>query len=255
MPARSFKRPRRAWAPLVVLALFCALAQPAGAVVRFDRATHRTFGVIPAIGQSGGVAGSSRAAAARAGFSCTTACTLLNYNGGPVQHGELVYLFVWAPTAYSSALPGTYVNGMTAWVNELVAADGSSGNPISVNTQYYDLSGPGGTKSFVPYSVHNGGTIVDTGATCLTDAQIRSELSSYIVNHGLPTGLNVEYFVLTPPGVNSCFDAGSSICSYSQYCGYHSAMTVSNNNVTYADLPWAYNVSGQHRVRCRLPEL
>lgn len=255
MSSRILDRASRAAGPILTLMAFCALATPAGAVVRFDSAVHRTFGVIPAIGQSGGVAGSSRAAGARAGFSCATTCTPLQYNGGPVQHGEKVYLLFWAPANYSPTFPATYKSGMGAWLSDLAAANGTSGNPISINTQYYDLSGAGGTKSYVPYSIQNGGALTDTnayptpngcnhGPTCLTDAQIRSELTSYIVAHSLPTGLDVEYFVLTPQGVNSCFDSGGTSCSYSYFCGYHSALPVSGNTVTYADMPWAYNVSG-----------
>ena len=253
LPNRT-SRARCAAGPLLMLVAFCALAAPAGAVVQFDSAVHRTFGVIPAIGQRGGVAGSSRAAAARAGFSCVSACTPLQYNGGPVQHGEKVYLLFWAPANYSPAFPASYETGMGTWVADLAAANGTAGNPISINTQYYDLSGPGGTKSYVPYSIQNGGALTDTnayppngcnrGITCLTDAQIRSQLSTYIVANSLPTGIDVEYFVLTPQGVNSCFDTSGTSCSYSNFCGYHSTMSVSSNTITYADMPWAYNVSG-----------
>ncbi len=249
---------RRARALLAVLAAFSALAAhapSARALVVFDRAVNKSFGIVPAIGQASGMRSSAASGPARSqGMSCATNCTLLSYHSGAVQHGETVYLVFWAPSSYTPAFPAGYVSGMGTWVTDLAGANGTPGNPISVSTQYYDLSGPGGTKSFVPYAITNGGTLLDTkpypsngcsvGTTCLTDAQIKAELSSYIQAHSLPTGLNVEYFVMTPQGVHSCFDATGSSCSYSNFCAYHSSLSVSGRQVTYSDLPWSYGVFG-----------
>jgi len=185
-----------------------------------------------------------------------------------VQHGETDYLLFWAGSNYtvpSGPQWTAFQSGMQTWLTDLAGADGTSGNPISVTTQYYDNSGPGGSKSYIPYSVVNAGTIVDSdpypanGCTdtdhaspantmpvCLTDNQIQTELSNYITAHNLPVNLNTEYFVLTPQNVGSCFDASSTTCSYTGFCGYHTAAWISSKSayVTYANLPWAYNVTG-----------
>ena len=49
--------------------------------------------------------------------------------------------------------------------------------------------------------------------TCLTDAQLREQLSSFIASHGLPKGMNAIYYLITPPGVTVCLDAAGAHCS------------------------------------------
>src|ERR1700704_3482257 len=106
---------RRPWALLAVLAvfsMFAAHAPAARALVVFDRAVHKTFGIVPAIGQTGGIRSPGASGSARfQGMSCTTACTPLSYHGGAVQHGETVYLIFWAPSSYTPAFPASYVSG------------------------------------------------------------------------------------------------------------------------------------------------
>ena len=84
----------------------------------------------------------------------------------------------------------------------IAASDYTSANQFGVDRRYYDDSGPGGTHNFVPYAVTNGGTLTDTAAyptsgcplsgfsVCLTDAQLATQLSSYLAAHPtLPKGL------------------------------------------------------------------
>ncbi len=241
---------RRVGVVIFLLAALSIFAAPAGAKVFADSVLHKRFGVIPAIGAQGGVQQAS----------CTTDCSALTYHGGPVQHAESDYLLFWDPSGYT--LPGSYITGMQTWLSEVAAADGTKSNPFSVNTVYYDNSGAGGTPSYVPYAIQNAGTINDTdpypssGCTdhaygsgtnfpvCLTESQIISELQSYITAHSLPTGPNVEYFVLTPQNVGSCFDGSSSSCAYTGYCGWHSYSGSGSGEIVFADMPWSYNVSG-----------
>jgi PKD repeat protein len=235
-------------------------ATPVQAQVVLDEATHRRFGVERAIGGSStSMIRPLTAASSLQGAGCNTNCTALTYHSGPVQHGEKDYLFFWTPSGHEA--PGTYVSGLQTWLNQVAAADYSAGNPFAVTQQYYDFSGTGGAKSFVPYAVENAGTVVDadsypaSGCTdktaggasvsiCLTDEQIRSELESYVKAHSLPTGINVEYFVMTPENVGSCFEEASKSCSYTSYCGYHSYAGSGSTQIVYADMPWAYKVSG-----------
>jgi hypothetical protein len=220
-----------------------------------DSLTHRKFGVVPAIG-------TAIASPRLPPVTCNADngdCTLLSYHNGPVQHAEKDYLLFWTPSGH--AVPSAYKSGFGQYLTELAAADYKATNPLSVTQQYYDLTGPGGTKNFVSYDVSNGGTLVDTdpypasgctdmtggGVTlpvCITDAQIRTELASYVAAHSLPKGIGVEYFVMTPNNVGSCFDGSSTSCSYTSYCGYHSFFGSGATQTVYADMPWAYGVEG-----------
>jgi PKD domain/Phosphate-induced protein 1 conserved region len=246
-------------------ALLGCFVATAGAQVVLDTATHTRFGIAPTLARSESSAPAivrQGAAPALQGPTCDADnedCTKLTYKGGPVQHAESDYLFFWGPTGH--ALPSTYVSGIQTWLSAVAGADYSPDDQFAVDQQYYDLSGPGGAKSYVPYAIDDADTVIDTDsyptsectdkngngstlAVCLTDGQIVSELSSYITAHHLPTGIDTEYFVLTPEGVGSCFDSNSSECSYTGYCGYHSFAGSGSAQILYADLPWAYKVPG-----------
>lgn len=186
--------------------------------------------------------------------ACTTDCTLMTYHGGPVQHAELDYLIFWAPSGYY--MPSAYRSDLSTWVTEVAAADYTPADQFSLAQQYYDNSGPGATKNFVPYAITNGGIIVDTDAlpasgctdtgttACINDTQIRTEIQNVITAHKLPQNANTEYILFTPLKVGSCFTSASTSCAYTQYCGYHSYFTGTTGQIVYANMPWAYSVSG-----------
>jgi hypothetical protein len=253
----QFRRIRivHALAAVAVLAVACgAAARTASARVLVDPVTHHRLGIVPPL--TGPQAAPSGAAA-----SCYTSCSPLLYNGGPVQHGEQDYLLFWGSP---SSFPAGFESGLLNWLHGVAAADNTTGNPFSVDTQYYDTSGAGGSNSYVPYAVQDAGALSDTdpypgqdctdqnGSTtesvCLTQSDIQNEVSSYVSARGLPTGLNTEYFVFTPPGVGSCFasSSSSSDCAYTGYCGYHSDMSINSgaSEIVYADMPWLYGTSG-----------
>jgi hypothetical protein len=178
----------------------------------------------------------------------------LDYHNGPVMHGETAYTVFWQP-------PGTYTSpSYRALINTQIADVGAASygtkNQWSVEEQYYDLSGPGGTKSFQDYNIAFGKSFVDTtkypanGCTdsdttvCLSDAQLRSELSSFITAHNLPRGMSNEYFIVTPPNIGSCFSSASTSCAYTQYCAYHSSFGTGSGLTLYANIPYLGNVTG-----------
>lgn len=264
---------------LVASAALCGvLASSAGANIVTDPVTGHKFGIVPVVHVSPQLNAArplARIAASGAPTCDSTiepqCATPMTYHGGPVQHGENIILFFWDPSGFSGE-PG-YIAGMQSWVNDLAAGDFSPGavagiqvgNPISVTQEYYDLSGPGGAKSFVPYAVHNGGTVLDTDAypvsgchdsytdannqtvtlpTCLTAGQLYAELHSYTQAHNLPLGIDTEYFMLTPQGVGTCDDGMSQSCAYSTYCGWHTAFGSSSNPLVVADMPWQSGVPG-----------
>ncbi len=89
---------------------------------------------------------------------------------------------------------------------------------------------------------------------CLTDAQIRAQLQAFIAEHGLKTGMNTIFFVLTPPRVGVCVDEGASASHCSQdnggvtqggFCSYHSYYEEpGGQKVLYATIPWTYGDRG-----------
>jgi PKD domain-containing protein len=184
--------------------------------------------------------------------ACTTSCVNVTFHGGPVQHAEKDYLIFWTPPGYY--MPPAYRSGLITWMSDVAAAAYTPGNVFSVAQQYYDLSGPGGAKSFVPYAVTYGGSFVDKAAlpasgctdsatpACIDDSQIRAEVQKIVTMHALPQNDNTEYILFTPFNVGSCFSGPA--CAYTQYCGYHNYFAGPSGNIVYANMPWAYNTNG-----------
>ena len=153
----------------------------------------------------------------------------LIYHGGPIMPTNTNYTFYWSPGG-ASAYPEGYVSGIDQYLGDLAKDSGGVQNVDSVATQYSDEAG-----EFVKYNSHFAEQIVDTdpypkngckaAATCLTDEQLQEELKKYVLEHGLPTGLEHEYFILTPSKVESCFEAEGFECSagskFPAYCAYH----------------------------------
>ncbi len=162
----------------------------------------------------------------------------LVYHGGPIMPSNTNYTLYWSPEG-SAAYPAEYQSGVNQYLGDLAHDSGGVQNVDSVATQYSDEAG-----EFVKYASHFGddpkvgGQLIDTdpypknGCTqakiCLTDEQLQEELKKYVLEHGLPTGLEHEYFILTPPKVESCFEENGFECSAGSkapaYCAYHNFM-------------------------------
>jgi hypothetical protein len=182
----------------------------------------------------------------------------LVYHGGPVMLTNTNYTFYWAPSG-SPAYPAGYQTGVDRYLEDLAHDSGGNQNVDSVATQYTNAS-----AAHVKYSSHFAGAIVDTdpypkngckaAAICLTDAQLQTELKAYVSAHALPKDLAHEYFILTPPGVESCFTSSGIECSAgainASYCAYHGYIPVTGGNIVYANDPYVGENpgcdSGQH---------
>jgi hypothetical protein len=170
----------------------------------------------------------------------------LDYNGGPVMASNTNYAFYWAPSG-EGAYPAGYQAGIDQYFEDLAHDSGGHENVDSVSTQYNDAAG-----EFANYESHFAGAILDTdpypangckrAPICLTDAQLRAELTSYVKAHGLPVGLGSEYFLLTPPGVEDCFTAAGAECSAGAeravYCAYHGNTPVGASQLIYSNDPY-----------------
>jgi len=175
----------------------------------------------------------------------------LDYNGGPVMASNTDYTVYWRPTG-APAYPSDYQPGVNRYFEDLANDSGGHENVDSVSTQFNDAAG-----EFANYSAHFGGALIDTdpypangcfhAPICLTDEQLREELVSYVQAHGLPHDAAHEYFLLTPPGVEDCFEeAGEkSECSagtepsVAEYCAYHSNIPLGGEGeIVYSNDPY-----------------
>jgi hypothetical protein len=144
----------------------------------------------------------------------------------------------------------TYQNVINQYFTDVAAASvaNATDNVYSAGTQYYD--GPSNNKVFIRYQSTFGGSYVahdplptngcDDGADtyCLTDQQLQTEIQKAMTANGWHGGLDHMFFLMTPEGVGSCFDAFSGECSTNVFCAYHSFfVNPSSEDVIYANEP------------------
>jgi hypothetical protein len=184
---------------------------------------------------------------------CSTCQPPLAYGDGPVLTmstggGLTVTPIYWAPKG--DGFPANYEKIINGYIANVAAASGSTSNVLSIATEYYqDIDG---TKSQISYRIRAGTPIVDTdvypsnGCTpasgysaCLTDDQLRTELSRITSSKGLATDLAHFYPVFYPPGVETKDRDGTT--SAGDFCGYHRAFGSGSNQTVYSDEP--YNAS------------
>jgi len=164
-------------------------------------------GVVPST-----LAGQSQAPAGR-----------LDYHGGPVMRTNTTYSIYWAPAGFS--YQSGYDSAIDKYLRDVAAASGSLSNVYSISAQYSDSSGPIAYRSTFAGSFHDTTPYPASGcddspyaSVCLTDAQLQAELVSFTAANHLPVNGTTLYFLFTPLDVGSCFDSGSSQCSYRQFC-------------------------------------
>lgn len=126
-----------------------------------------------------------------------------------------------------------------------VAHDSGGSNVYSVATQYSDGSGAVQSRSTF------GGSYVDhdplpangcddgVDAYCLTDKQVANEIQAVLTAKGWHGGLDHVFFLMTPSGVGSCFDAVHNDCTTNFFCAYHNFFVDSKvEDVIYANEPY-----------------
>jgi IPT/TIG domain len=179
-------------------------------------------------------------------YSSKASAKPLEYHGGPVMPANTNYALYWDP-AGAPEYPSGYQAGLDKYFEDLAHDSGGVLNTDSVLTQYGDTGGKSAS-----YASHFAGALSDAdpypangcskAAICLTDEQLRAEISSYVKAHGLPIDLQHEYFLLTPPGVESCLEGSGTECSAGTapgtYCAYHSDIPVGGSAIVYADDPY-----------------
>jgi hypothetical protein len=207
-----------------------------------------------------------------------------NPSGHPVLHAENTYAIYWDPTAHYH---GDWQGLIDSFLQRVGADGGSLGNIFAVTAQYTDRSNTPATDRATfrgAYTdIHKypvSGNCVDPAPlelgdaiTCLTDAQLREELQSFIAQHGLQKGMGSIFYLLTPPGVTVCVDSAATRCSsytrskaeetehkyesssyLESFCSYHAAINPGNlttgdgNTVLYAAIPWSAGGLGDYHL-------
>jgi len=158
----------------------------------------------------------------------------------------------WDPT---SSLAPAYKSVINGFVTNVAADSGALTNVFSVLLQYgihYDVQAGAPITDTDPFPPN--GCTPDTGSiygdnsgytSCLTNAQIQSEVTATLSANSLPSDLAHLYVVFLPKGVESCSTSANGAlngtCSVngsksSYYCGYHGS--ISNSPPIYAVLPF-----------------
>jgi len=207
--------------------------------------------------------------------------TFSNNSGNVVLHGTGDYAIYWDPY---DELHQEWLTNIDTFFHQLgeVGTSEPLGTIFAALTQYRDR---GNTPT--PFSAQYKGAYSDTskfpaaGCTdpnplavgqeiCLTDAQLREQLQSFITTHDLPTGMSTVYFLITPPGVTVCLDTAATHCSdyklseeeeeqgkrnsasyKNSFCSYHgdinpdSAAEGDTKTILYAAIPWSAGYEGE----------
>lgn len=195
---------------------------------------------------------------------------------GVVDQQSFTYAIYWDP---GKEYHSDWLRLIDGYLHEVGAASGQLENVFALSGQYteppsgraeYKSTFRGAYTDTFPYP-GNGCSDPKGRSICLTDAQIRAELKRFIENEHLPTGREVLYFLLTPPAVTVCLEAGATEnCSTSSkeleeesytraepanepgpvesatgFCSYHSAIEPESTSPTvYAVQPWTAGHAG-----------
>ena len=176
----------------------------------------------------------------------------LLYHGSPALDtnsatGLTVTPIYWAPLGTPYQIPAAYEGIIDGFVANIAAASGQNTNVFSVDTEYYQVTD--GAKQYVNYDFKAGKAIIDTDAlpangckpiggntACITDQQIRDELTTLAQKQGLQADADHYYPVFLAPKVETQDRDGSN--SVSSYCGYHRSFGSGTSFIDYADIPY-----------------
>lgn len=176
----------------------------------------------------------------------------LTYHGGPVMHTTRSYAIFLDP---ASALPACYATLISRCLGDAAGDSGLSTNVYSVGTQYSDSTGRAGSSGSFGASLADGDAYPASGCpvaagftTCLTDAQLQTELDSFAAANSLPRGLDTLYHVFLPAPVDLCLDAETCFSNF--FCAYHGYLGSAGTLLVYAALPYLADIAactpGQH---------
>ena len=229
-----------------------------------------------------------------------------NPSSNPVVHSANTYVIFWDPQKY-------YHPDWRHLVDEFMAEEGTKGSQLAsvfaVDGQYTDSTNkpaanhfnflgsfedsnaypePSGCTDPFPFepTIPQSSPLVQGLAVCLSAAQVRSQLETFIAQHSLPKGMGTVYYLLTPPGVAACLDSGgvtghcsefsTTIAKVEEYekekrekekksepyvepeglksykasfCSYHGAIGNGNaSTILYAMIPWTAGGAADYQL-------
>lgn len=212
----------------------------------------------------------------------------LCYHGGAVMHANETFAVTWDPHRLDWQTTRDYVEQFLkdvgdgsgtltspyALTGQYSDAGGRARNASAYGGGCIDLGSPGGSTCKFPTSVVIGAGHNDAGSDCpltgtnptwedpsgswgphmndfcISDAQIRAEVSQMVREMGLvgrtQPGYTPVVVLRTPPGVVDCVDNAGSLCSVNsaatpataQFCSYHGQASVDGTEVSYVVQPW-----------------
>jgi hypothetical protein len=212
--------------------------------------------------------------------------TFANENGNVVLHGSGDYAIFWDP---KKELHHEWVTNLSTFFHHL--GEAGLGTGFADLGQYRDRSNAitkfqalfkgaySDTAKFPEIAGCKDPNPLSQGAvTCLTDAQLREQLKSFVTSHGLPTGMGTVYFLITPPGVTVCLDSAATHCSdytlsakeeekeqresvswKNSFCSYHADINPNNapqgdsSTILYAAIPWTAGTAGLAGYKPKAP--
>lgn len=170
--------------------------------------------------------------------------TPLLYWGGPVMTSNTNYVIFWDPKGFKYA--AKFTGGVQKYFKDLAHDSGGKQNVDSVAVQYganYNSKFGGQIKDKDPLPPNG----CSAAPVCLTDEQLRAEIQHVVESKGLPQDLSYEYFLLTPNGVESCFEPEGNACSANvtefsraAYCAYHGYIETGTGDIIYSNDPYVY---------------
>jgi hypothetical protein len=279
MPKRRFLA-----AVVTAVAAIGATAGAAQAIVVSDGASGRV-GVAMLPGTAGDLAAAGFSPVTSAGpctdpaltSDLTLPSTGLCSHGGPVMHTNETFALTWDPLRRYWETTRNYLEG---YLGDVAAASGTLTSPFALTGQYGALessvygggcidygnvggsscqlgnsSGAGPGHNYPASGCTASGTSYDDPAplnndTCITDAQIQSEIQQEVPSTGMLGGLKQGHtpllVMLLPPRVEVCVDNAGKLCSANsdpaqvaaQFCSYHSHVTVAGTDLAYVVQPW-----------------
>lgn len=173
---------------------------------------------------------------------------VLTYQGGPIMTGENLYAIFWVPPTLQNGNPTSlstkYENVAKQFLGDYpyhgIANNSTQYYSTTSGTKYFKATG-GLTGFYIDTNAYPASGCTDgvTGANCITDAQLQTEIARVMTLKGWTPGLNKMFLVFTSTGEGSCFNSSSTSCAYTQYCAYHGYFGSTTTPTIYANQPYA----------------
>ncbi len=217
---------------------------------------------MPSAGALSAIAGKSTAVPRKASYATAAPPGWnVSYQGGPVLHTARPYVIYWDPSG--SGITARSEQVIDQYLTDVAADTDETEDTYGVGRQYYDSAGiadagqtfSASSQSFVDSDAYptTDNCPADGGYTnCITDAQLQSELTSFVAARGLPTdGPDTEtefpagapvYILILPQAVDTCTDTSGAECSGGtnfDYCAYHDYYLNASQVMLYANVPFS----------------